>query len=96
MVVSFDRLAELELNDAARYYELESRGLGVAFVTEVERCTEAIAQHPHAGPIALGTVRRRLVRRFPYALLYVVKPDTVRIVAVMNLRRRPAYWVRRV
>jgi hypothetical protein len=40
-----------------------------------------------------GSIRRRLIRRFPYALLYRVKPTEVRILAVMNLKRRPAYWV---
>jgi hypothetical protein len=35
MTISFNPLAERELNDAAQYYELESAGLGVAFLTEV-------------------------------------------------------------
>lgn len=95
MVVSFHHLAERELNDATQYYELESPGLGAAFVAEVERCTEAIARHPEAGQTVVGAIHRRLVRRFPYGLLYTVKPDAVRILAVMNLKRRPAYWVRR-
>ena len=37
MVASFHDLAKVELNEAARYYESESVGLGVAFVSEVER-----------------------------------------------------------
>jgi hypothetical protein len=41
-----------------------------------------------------GDVRRRLLR-FPYALLYKSKPSGIRILAVMNLRRRPAYWIGR-
>lgn len=40
-------------------------------------------------------IRRRLLRRFPYALLYKVKADAVCILAVMNLKRRPTYWVDR-
>jgi hypothetical protein len=39
--VSFNLLAERELNDASRYYEIESPGLGSAFVSEVERCSNA-------------------------------------------------------
>jgi hypothetical protein len=35
--VSFHRLAERELNDAALYYEQESSGLGVSFLDEIER-----------------------------------------------------------
>ena len=96
MNVSFNPLAEQELNDAAKYYELESPGLGVGFLIEVQRCCDAIVEYPEAGHVVLGLIRRRLVRRFPYALLYSVRPGLVRILAVMSLRRRPNYWVGRL
>jgi hypothetical protein len=35
------QLAERELNDGARSYELEQAGLGTAFITEVLRCNKA-------------------------------------------------------
>lgn len=95
MNVSFNPLAEQELNDAARYYQLESPGLGAAFLTEVQRCCDGIVEYPEAGHIVLGSIRRRLVRRFPYAILYSTRPGLVRVLAVMNLKRRPAYWVGR-
>lgn len=93
--VSFHRLAELELNEAAAYYELEKQGLGARFLREVDRCIESVIKHPRAGAIILGDVRRRLVRRFPYAVLYTIKPEGVRILAIANLKRRPLYWVGR-
>lgn len=93
--VSYHRLARRELNEAAQYYESESSGLGAAFLDEVERCTQAIANFPEAGPLITGTIRRRLVLRFPYALVYSIKPDSVRVLAVMSLKRRPMYWVGR-
>ena len=92
---AFHKLAERELNEAAQYYELETPGLGLAFVSEVERCLRSIEQHPEAGTVVQGLVRRRLLHRFPYALLYVITPRKIRILAVMNLKRRPAYWVGR-
>jgi plasmid stabilization system protein ParE len=95
VIVSFNPLAERELNDAAQYYELESQGLGAAFLSEIERCCASIVDHPEAGRVIRGAVRRRLVPRFPYAILYTLRPDAVRIVAVMNLKRRPGYWVGR-
>jgi plasmid stabilization system protein ParE len=91
----FHALAERELNEAAQYYEAESPGLGFAFLMEVERCIGAIVEHPEAGQIQIGSVRRRLVRRFPYAVLYIIKPTGIRILAVMNTKRRPMYWVGR-
>jgi len=91
----FHRLAEYELNEAARYYELEDPGLGAVFLVEVDRCLQAIQAAPEAGAILRGAVRRRLLRRFPYALLYKIKPNGIRILAVMNLQRRPNYWIDR-
>jgi plasmid stabilization system protein ParE len=92
---AFHRLAERELNDAAQYYELESPGLGSSFLREVDRCLRLIDEHPDAGPILRGAVRRRLLRRYPYALLYKTSSGCVRILAVMNLKRRPTYWIGR-
>ena len=93
--VSFHRLARRELTESAQFYDVESPGLGSSFLDEVEHCTQAILEYPEAGPIVMGTVRRRLLPRFPYALLYSIKPDAIRILAVMNLKRRPMYWVGR-
>ena len=93
--VVYHALAELELNDAAQYYERECHGLGVAFLTEVQRCSESIVGHPEAGTPIHADVRLRLVARFPYTVLYTVKRQEIRTLAVMNLRRRPFYWVGR-
>ena len=93
--ISFHRLAELELNDAALYYEREKRGLGVKFLDEIDRYIEAILKNPNAGHSVRGPVRRRILRRFPYGILYSVKEDAIRILAIMNLKRRPTYWVER-
>lgn len=95
MRATFNELAERELNDAAQYYEHEQAGLGVAFITEVRRCTAAIAEHPEAGTLVHGAIRRRLCQRFSYGLLYKVAGNELRILAVMNLRRRPGYWIGR-
>ena len=93
--VSFHPLAERELDDAARYYELESPGLGKALLDAGEKTCALIIEQPRSGPGVLGSVRRRLVPRFPSALLYSIRADRVRILAVMNLKRRPMYWVGR-
>jgi len=93
---SFNELAERELNDATQYYERERTGLGSAFIAEVESATAMILDHPEASPTVLGDIRRRLCHRFPYGLLYSIKGEEIRILAVMNLRRRPGYWAGRV
>ena len=92
MHVSFNPLAERELNEAAAYYERAQVGLGADFLSEVERVVLASAESPEAGLVLTGRVRRRLCRRFPYAILYRAAPDELRVLAVMNLNRRPSYW----
>ena len=67
----------------------------MAFLAEAQRCCDAILEYPDAGEVSVGAVRRRLLRRFPYALLYTMRPNAIRILAVMNLTRRPGYWVGR-
>jgi len=93
--LSFHRLAERELNDAALYYESESPGLGVIFLDEIEHFIEAIAKNPSGGIKVRGQVRRRILRRFPYGILYSVKAEGIRILAIMHLKRRPMYWAGR-
>jgi hypothetical protein len=51
--VSYHRLAELELNEAAAYFELEKPGLGARFLREVDRCIESLVIHAQAGAIFL-------------------------------------------
>lgn len=92
---SYHRLAEEELKEAARWYERESSGLAAAFALEIERCVAAILEQPAAGRQLDAGVRRRLVRRFPYAILYRVAGEDIRILAVMNLHRHPTYWIGR-
>ena len=96
MTASFHGLAKVELNEAAHYYEAESPGLGTAFLAEAEHAVAAILEHPESSPRIVRAIRRRLLRRFPYGVIYRVRGEHVRVLAVMNLRRRPAYWVGRV
>ncbi len=93
--VSFNPLDERELNDAARYYEIKCPGLGSRFLEEAERCLFTIVEYPESSPVLQGDIRRQLMRSFPYGLLYTIKPDFIRLLAVMNLHRHPLYWIGR-
>jgi plasmid stabilization system protein ParE len=73
----------------------ESLGLGVKFLDEIEHYIDGIGTNPNAGQKVRGEVRRRILRKFPYAILYSVKNGGIRILAIMNLKRKPNYWVGR-
>jgi len=92
---TFHRLASRELIDAARYYQAESPGLGATFIDEVERCVRVALEYPRAAPVFRGKIRRKLTRAFPFGVLYRVTPNGIRVLAIMNLKRQPEYWVGR-
>ncbi|HEV7515599.1 MAG TPA: type II toxin-antitoxin system RelE/ParE family toxin, partial [Thermoanaerobaculia bacterium] len=71
---------------------LESEALRTRFLLAVEEALEQLLAHPEAAKVVRGDVRRKPLRRFPYGLLYTIRNDEVRILAVMHQRRRPFYW----
>jgi toxin ParE1/3/4 len=87
--------SEREMLDAAAWYEAQAPNLGHAFLDAVELAEHAIAAHPRQGPVVKGSVRRHLLVRFPYALLYRETREELLVLAVMHLRRHPMYWTRR-
>jgi len=88
--------AEAEFSEAIQYYEDVERGLGQDFAVEVYLAVQRAIAYPHAWMILEGEVRRSLVRRFPYGVLYSEEGDGILIVAVMHLHREPGYWKGRV
>lgn len=94
--VIFHPLAVQELIDAAVYYEEENQGLGLEYLSEVERAANLLIRYPNAGSVIRGFVRRLILPRFPYSLLYrVVDEELIRILAVAHHKRKPRYWVDR-
>ena len=90
--VEFHPEAERELAAAARYYEDQAEDLGLDFITIVESACEHLQQFPERGHPFGHRLRRLLVPRFPYGLLYRIEEERIIVVAVANLRRRPGYW----
>jgi len=95
MRVLFSALAKQELDEAADYLEREFDGLGSSFRIEVKLAAERISRHPRAWSIELGEVRKCLLHRFPYKLLYSIESDRILILAVAHQHREPDYWIDR-
>lgn len=94
MRVVFSRFAKQELDDAVRYYEIQVQGLGKRFRREVRRGARRIAQYPEAGSAERGEVRKYLLHKFPYKLLYSIELEHLFIIAVAHQHRKPDYWIR--
>ena len=89
----FHPLAEQELIDAAAYYEEQSKGLGLAYLSEVEHAVNFLIRYPQAGVVVRGSVRQLILPRFPYSLLYrILAENQIRILAMAHHKRKPQYW----
>lgn len=78
-----------ELTRTTMHYEEEENGLGAIFLDEVDATVARILTNPHAWhPLSPRTIRCR-THRFPFGLIYQVRPDEILVVSVMDLRRDP-------
>lgn len=67
---------------------------------EFRVCVDAgmgeISRAPLACAKVRGEARRKVVRRFPYVLIYLAEPEHVEVIAVFHTSRDPAIWQERV
>ena len=93
MRLTYTHEARLELVDATTYYGGCRKGLGREFYQRIVAAEEDILDHPQAWRSLGGPYRRKLLKQFPYGLIYhEPEPGWIEIVAVMHLHREPDYW----
>ena len=90
--VEFHLDAQAEFISAAQFYERQTAGLGLEFIATVHNAYNRLPEFPASGTPFGRRIRRLLVPKFPYGLLYRVEPERIYIIAVMHLHRRPGYW----
>jgi hypothetical protein len=92
MTFDFHPEARREYMEAAGFYETRSSGLGAAFTLEIEATIGRVLEAPERWRIIEQDVRRCLTHTFPFGILYTIEAESILIVAVMHLRRKPGYW----
>ncbi len=69
-------------------------GHGASFVAELEAVFEVMQAMPLRFPIAYGTIHRALLRRYPFAVFFRIRPSAydVVVLAVFPQRGDPVLW----
>ena len=102
LIVLYEEEAEQELIEAAGWYEERREGLGEAFIAEVARQVSRAAKAPHRFSKVPSQkhvdhpIRRAVLKRFPYVIVFVELDDELRVLAVAHAKRKPTYWARRL
>jgi len=89
-------IARREYDEAKEFYETEQPGLGSQFKEQIRHSLLRIQQYPQAWPPERKEIRRYLVHKFPYKILYSIQDDKILVLAFAHLHRQPDYWVERL
>lgn len=92
----FDEAARAEYLSTLRFYRGDSAKLARAFADEFRRVSILLERHPMLGAPYYSGTRRKLLTRFPYALIYLIDGSDVVVVALAHQRREPFYWADRL
>jgi toxin ParE1/3/4 len=94
--VTLHEEALMEMGAAKDYYEEKKSGLGDEFLVEVENALASVASNPQAFGFYRSTkFRKRLVKRFPYLVIYRERTQDVWVLAIAHTKRKPGYWSHR-
>lgn len=93
MIASVGPEADRELTESAIFYAREAGSdVGFAFILEYERSVALLCAHPHLGAPWKSDRRRFPLRKFPFSIIYYVRGEELRVIAIAHHRRKPAYW----
>jgi plasmid stabilization system protein ParE len=90
-----------ELRAAIRYGEADRPGRGALLEAAVSHVLRRLRRLPPSAPRwshlrSPFEIRRALVKRHPYLVIYAILPDQLVIIAIAHTSKRPGYWRDRV
>ena len=88
--------ARAEFDESADWYQRQRAGLGAEFIARVQDVLDGISAMPRMHPVIYQDIRRAVVKKFPFTVLYQVEVDYLLIVAVFHSKRDPSIWKSRV
>lgn len=87
--------AERDIRETRGWYAAISPALGAQFLTAVDQAVTSSADNPLAFQVIHRSLRRVLLRKFPYALFFVAEETRVIVVGILHQARHPRLSQRR-
>jgi hypothetical protein len=92
----FDPDARAEFLAAVTYYEQVRKWLGHRFRQAVEAELVHIQQMPFRFRVLHPPFRRCLISKFPYSIIFAIEPESILVIAIAHVKRKPGYWYERI
>lgn len=96
MKLEFLEIAQLELEDSREYYNFQQIKLGDIFKKDIQNAIDKIIDLPTLYPEIVPDIRRCLLHRFPFSVIYSISKTNIVILAIAHQARKPFYWIDRV
>jgi plasmid stabilization system protein ParE len=86
--------AEIDITEAAIWYQQQQTGLGDEFLAEIDTAIISAAENPSQYPRLRRKpqVRRVLTPRFPYRIFFILRPDAIVVLRVLHSARHDRHW----
>jgi len=85
----------VEIKASYQWYEKQAKGLGEDFLAELQQSFGVITQYPNSWPPFGNNIRRFLLNKFPFSVIYSPSEKQILVLAVMHNKKRPGYWIKR-
>jgi plasmid stabilization system protein ParE len=95
VLVVYDKLASLEVLEAAAWYGERDPTLRDRFLSEWRRAEDRLKANPEIYRCFTAEVRKCHFEVFPYSIVFQIEESVIQVIAVMHFSRKPGYWKNR-
>lgn len=90
--IQFLEVAQDELDDFFESYEYRQKNMGFTFVKEVQNTLYLIKTYSDVWEKSSSHTSRCMIKGFPCAVIYQKVDETIWVVAIKNLHKKPTHW----
>ncbi|MFC1853299.1 type II toxin-antitoxin system RelE/ParE family toxin [candidate division CSSED10-310 bacterium] len=94
MKIKLLRSAKNDLRDGFEFYERQEKGIGTYFLESLFSDIESLKLYAGIHSIHFDKYYRLLSRRFPFAIYYRIEENEIKVYAILDCRKNPA-WIRK-
>jgi plasmid stabilization system protein ParE len=94
--ICFTLAAESDPEQAANWYDGEQLAVGTEFLEVAYRTFDLIADHPQIFANVFQKTRQAILRRFPYAVYFVMESERIVVYPLIHSARDPSIWQSRI
>jgi plasmid stabilization system protein ParE len=85
--------ARLQIAEAIDWYDSQTPGRGDDFLQSIQDAIDSIAHNPFQYQVLRGELRRVVIHRFPYLIIYGVSGEEVIVLRCVHAHRDPRRWL---